>query len=115
MMNRQPIPARPKAEETDVIVTIQIDTATPLSTKELDLLHGLTGLNAVDFPSDAERAASEAKVAEAKAAPAAKKAAAKKAAPAKPKPEPEPDDDGEDLRAKALEIASGLLASGERE
>jgi hypothetical protein len=104
-----------------VIVNVTIDTSQPLSTKDLDLLHMLTGLDRpvlegkvvdgaglVDAGSDVEPAAP--------AAPA-KKAAAKKAAPAKkPAPAPEPEDEPDaDLRATALQKASTLLAAKKRD
>jgi hypothetical protein len=95
-----------------MIVNIQIDTATPLSAMDLDLLMLLGG---VDKPVDSEpEPVAEPAV---KAVPAAKKAAAKKAAP---KAEPEPDEDDApkvdpDLKAKAIARASELLSNGERD
>lgn len=120
-----------------MIVTVQIDTAQPLSEADRDLLAVLS-----DFSSDTANAFTPAPAgtvvtrktaakAPAKApaqestepmedepapAKAPAKRAAKKAA-AKPEPEPEDEDEAneEDLKAIALEKASALLAAGERE
>lgn len=107
-----------------MIVTIQLDTESPLSSSDLDLLHTLTGLNA---PSQEPAPAPAAPpLAPAPAATPAKRTKKKAAAPAEPEPEPtpaaepepatgEPEQDSETQRAEAIALASSLLASGKRE
>lgn len=85
---------------------ISIDTAQPLTEKDIVLLAVLLDRN--DWPQVDPPAAEQAK--------AVKKAAAKKPAKkAEPKPEPEVEEDFSELRDKAVEAARDLLDAGERE